>query len=294
MNFLISLKQLIRISLSEFSRFSPNFVGKQRFLRYVDPLLKVPNELTKKTVDSVNYELNTTDVIDFRLFYLGITEKSVLNYLKKSIVNQTKAIKEVIMLDIGANIGSVSLPLITTHPNLKIYAFEPSPAVFSRLTQNVNLNPDVSDRIVLNNIALSNVSGSVDFFVSNNENNSGVGSLGKMHNTLDNGVTVESKKGDDLIDQKIIPEPDLIKIDVEGFEAEVLEGLTNFLKRSRGIKIIFENEPYRVDEREKPGDLVINFLYSLGFSLYLLQDDGSVQEYNEKMLDTHCDFVALN
>ncbi len=279
-------KKILRLCLADFSQKFPNFKGKSRIIRILDSFLSSGSEPVIKTINSVTYQFDTRDIIDFRGFYFGVNEKSVLAYLAKSIGSNQSVI-----WDVGANVGSVCLPLLSMCPNLIVHAFEPSPPVFSRLNVNINLNSNISERIYLENIALSDSSGVIDFFVSNELENSGVGSLGKMHNTSNVPIQVNCCTGDELIMQKKISIPSFIKIDVEGFEYEVLKGLMSFLKTSNATQIVFEHEPYRLEERKLEKTSVIRLLKDLGFTLYAIDDDG-LRSFSEAMLDAHHDFLA--
>jgi FkbM family methyltransferase len=290
-NYNYSLTEKLRLFLANISSNSIYFKGKTRLVRSLDNLLRKSSQSTHKTISSVNYVLDTRDLIDFRLFYFGVTETGVINYLREYIGD-----RDVVFWDIGANVGSVSLPLLNMCPQLTINAFEPSPPVFERLTNNLALNPSISDRINLLNIALSNFSGSVEFFSSAEPHNSGVGSLGKMHNTVNKAVEVSCYTGDDFIINDKLQQPSIIKIDVEGFEYEVIEGLVSLLKNSPAIQIIFEHEPYRIDERGLKRDSVVQLLKQLDFELYCVPEDScnlKLIKFEEKMLSTHCDLLAM-
>ena len=100
---------------------------------------------------NINYCINLREGIDLGIF-LGINnEASILNVNKIMNINKKKTI-----IDIGANIGSVSLPLAKTFKNSKIISIEPTVYAFSKLKKNVNLNPYLKKRIILQNIFISN------------------------------------------------------------------------------------------------------------------------------------------
>ncbi|NEO83070.1 MAG: FkbM family methyltransferase [Spirulina sp. SIO3F2] len=264
------------------------------FCKVLDVLLGTRKKSATKRIRGITYQLDTQDLIDFRLFYFGCNENHLINYLQ----NQIKE-NHTVLWDIGVNIGSVSLPLIAACPNLQIHAFEASPPVFERLKINVDLNG--LTRIKLHKIALGNECRVVDFFVSSMVRNSGVGSLASTSNSTNVPVQVDCYTGDHIIEKKIAIEPSLIKIDVEGFEYEVLAGMRSLLKTAANLKIVFEHEPYRLKERGMRPDKIVNMLMDYGYEMYLIshQDafynisQNSLKKFELSMLKHKCDFVAI-
>ena len=100
---------------------------------------------------NINYCINLREGIDLGIFLGFNNEASILNIDKIMNINKKKTI-----IDIGANIGSVSLPLAKTFKNSTIISIEPTVFAFSKLKKNVNLNPYLKKRIILQNIFISN------------------------------------------------------------------------------------------------------------------------------------------
>jgi FkbM family methyltransferase len=124
------------------------------------------------------------------------------------------------ILDIGSNIGTTVIAFYYKFPNAKIYAFEPDPHNFKRLQENVSLLPDTS-RIILNNVAVSDVHGEVlDFYVS--AKNHWSSSLSKRKET-DVKVTVKTTSLDGFCKEQNILSIDLVKMDIEGAESKALD-----------------------------------------------------------------------
>ena len=190
--------------------------------------------------------------------------------------------------DIGANIGAITLPLLHKFTNLEATLFEPSAEVAGRLIRNVANNPNLCSRATILNVALSDSEGINNFYVSNESFNSGVAGLGHSHNRYKFSVGVQTYTGDSLIESKKYDPPQLIKIDVEGFELEVLKGLKNTLLQFHPT-IIFEHSLYRFKERNQSKDSVVKFLESLGYKIYDLLDNGMSKNLD---LDRDADFIA--
>lgn len=126
-------------------------------------------------------------------------------------------------LDIGANIGNYS-KLLLEETNSKVISFEPQPFVFKKLSDNLY---NYSDRTTLVNKGISNKSGALK--IHYNENQPSLASFVEEVNHLEHiqnneTLEVEVTSIDDFCRENQITEIDFIKIDVEGFEYEVLEG----------------------------------------------------------------------
>ncbi|MBW4615763.1 MAG: FkbM family methyltransferase [Desmonostoc vinosum HA7617-LM4] len=295
-----SFKDNLRLQISIFSekylKFPRKTIGYTlSFIvcKVADVLLR-GSEQINKSVGGVNYQLDTRDLVGFRLFYFGCNENHIFKYLQNQIGEQ-----KTILWDIGANIGSVSFPLINACPNLKVHAFEPSPPVFARLKRNVSLNS--FSNLHIHQLALGETCGSIEFFVSSKVSNSGVGSFASTLNSSSKPVQVDCLTGDFVIENKVAPQPAFIKIDVEGFEYEVLLGMSSLLKMADNLQIIFEHEPYRLKERGIQPDQITTFLGNLGFEIYRIShaksfykiSQHSLEAFNSSMLKDKCDFVAV-
>lgn len=123
-------------------------------------------------------------------------------------------------LDIGANIGSFTL-IASEQEKARAYAFEPHPETFRLLQRNVELNR--RNNVSLFNIALGRAEGEV--FLSDD--------AGSATNHIEpvqseRTVTVRCRRIDTVCSEHAI-HPQYIKIDVEGFEYDVLAGFGVFL-----------------------------------------------------------------
>jgi FkbM family methyltransferase len=240
-------------------------------------------------VDGVAYELDTGDLIGFNVLFAGGQESSLTKYLVGRI-----GAANVVVWDVGANIGAVSLPIARRAPNAVVHSFEPSPVVLPHLLRNVAANPALSSRVHVHPWALSNVSGETSFFVSNEKFNSGVGGLGHSHNRTQRAVSIRCWRGDDLLSAGEIPRPDFIKIDVEGFEIEALRGCEALLRSAeKPLEIVFEHCLYRLEERKLPRTQVVDYLRELGFELFAIEADGErVRPFSPGDLTSDTDLVA--
>ena len=122
----------------------------------------------------------------------------------------------------------------------------------------------------------------VDFYVSGTETNSGLGSLAASEAARSRPVPVAARTGV-LVETGAAAAPDLIKLDLEGFEYEALDGLRGVLAATRHVVVVFEHEPYRLAERGV-GALAIDLLHGHGFSVFAVPAGGAPRPWSARML----------
>ena len=151
-------------------------------------------------------------------YWLGTYELEKQKFFEKVVK------KDDVVYDIGANVGFYTLlasELIG--PNGRVFAFEPLPRNIFYLKKHIKLNK--LNNIAIIEAAVSDKKGVLNF--SEYESNA-TGRLGK-----EGQLKVSSVVLDDLLkDGKILP-PNVLKIDVEGAEAEVLKGAGDILSKHR-------------------------------------------------------------
>jgi FkbM family methyltransferase len=281
----------MRRIIGSLARRTPHFRGKTRVLRITDRVLGSSSEhgqshSFRTSVSGVNLQLDTRDVIDFRLLYQGGHDAHIVHLITEKLP------RGAVFWDVGANVGSVSLPVARARRDVTLELFEPSPPVAARLRMNLELNEHLAPRINIRSCALSNRTGEADFFISNEKHNSGVGGLTASGNREGSPTKVAVLRGDDLIEANPTIRPSFIKIDVEGYELEVLEGLRRYFETAENVELIFEHEPYRVLERGQERSSTFDYLHSLGFALYRIDPDGEAQPLHHSDLDKHADVYA--
>ena len=139
-------------------------------------------------------------------------------------------------VDVGANCGLYSILGPLWNPNLKVVAFEPVPAIFQGLQRNVRLN-HLEGCVHCENAALSSQSGHATLFLPTQEglDLESTGTLVTESWQARKGspqldvVTVRFDEYEECHPMRV----DLVKIDVEDFEARVLQGMQATMMRDR-------------------------------------------------------------
>jgi len=152
-------------------------------------------------------------------------------------------------IDIGCNIGLISLYMIKNVPGIKIYAFDPGPHQSGLFRRSITKN-NLGNQIELFELALSNIDGEADFYIHKSENAPGDGFIDTERYGKTSKILVKSNKLDTWWIKHSKPYIDLIKIDTEGAELWVLEGAAELINECRPVivteisKLNYKKYPY--------------------------------------------------
>jgi FkbM family methyltransferase len=149
------------------------------------------------------------------------------------------------VVDIGAHLGWYTFLAAKHMPLGTVYGFEMDDLNFALLQKNMAMNH--CDNVHIYNAAISDLAGIVSYQRKNNRPSPGFRLRPDMSSEISSGfMTVHSIKLDDFFDDRGIA-PDIIKIDVEGAEMNVLQGIRRTLIESRPI-LFLEIHPYALPE----------------------------------------------
>ncbi len=172
-----------------------------------------------------------------------------------------------ICVDVGANIGITAIWMAKN--SKKVYAFEPVPDNVNRLVENLEANNILNVNIIKKAVSNKNGDAILTLF-----NSYGHHSLSSKHISSPKGaISVETITLDKFAECEKIDKIDVLKIDVEGFELEVLQGAKKMLTEKRVNMIIFEHAPILMKLQDRKPSEVVEFLIGLGYSIYRL--DGT-------------------
>jgi FkbM family methyltransferase len=163
--------------------------------------------------------------------------------------------KDDVFIDVGANVGVYSI-MLSAEKQANSFAFEPIPETFKILETNVKIN-NLENKIKIFNIGLGKERNKIKFF-SNLDVSNHV--ISNQEVTGENVITLDISPLDDLS----ISEPVCMKIDVEGFEMEVLKGANSLLKSKSLNAIIIELNGSGLKYGVKDID-IHNYLLNYGF-----------------------------
>jgi len=213
------------------------------------------------------------------------------------------------VLDIGANIGTVAIPLVTTYGAAHAVAFEPEPLNFKLLRCNVILN-DTEDLITCVQVAVSDATGMVEFELS--EDNYGdhrvrarAGAvLDSMGESARATISVPACRLQDALARASVrtEEVGLVWVDTQGHEGQVLAGAGDLpgkapwvveywpygLRRARGLDLFHE----RVSESFAQ---VIDIKLSIAAGQDVMLDASEVASLADRLTTprSHTDLLLL-
>lgn len=213
------------------------------------------------------------DYISQHLFTYGSWDEPLLAISKIFY----DAVESPLILDIGANLGAYSIPIAKDIQNSdgKIIAFEPQRIIFYQLCANAFINR--LDNYYPINKAVGDQVGTLEIPEFNYAINNNVGAFSlqkdfRVAHGIESSVT-DKKHVVDVItldELQVDRAPALIKIDVEGYEINVLKGSTFFLKKHNFPPIFFE--AWEFDWFEEGKRQLLSFVESVGYNLF--QFDG--------------------
>lgn len=241
----------------------PFFRGQDRIFNYLFKKNKLSKEWHTVRPIQGNFKItcDASTWIGAKIIYTGNYEPALKNVAKKIIR------KGDYVLDIGANIGFHTLYFAelvgdTGH----ITSFEPVPYNFKTLINNVRLNS--LKNISAKNIALGIKNEQITIVADEKSANPGTFNLFDQSGS----TLITCCIGDEVIgDQRV----DFIKIDVEGYESFVIEGILDTIKKNRPI-IIFE---YDIHYHKKTGltkDHIFLLLSPLNYHFEYITQFGRV------------------
>lgn len=139
-----------------------------------------------------------------------------------------------VVLDVGANIGSISILAASKGEKVSVFAFEPTEKLLPLIRENIGVN-QFEKRIMVFQTAVSDKNGNVSFVLKKESEVNHIDT-----NNSKNSVSINSITLDSFAKQNRINKIDLLKVDVEGAEMLVFRGSKRLLQNNQVRIILFE------------------------------------------------------
>jgi FkbM family methyltransferase len=173
--------------------------------------------------------------------------------------------------DVGANFGYHTLGAAAT--GARVYAFEPVPRLRQRLAGNLRLN-GLERRVIVSEYALSDRSGSADFYLAKRRDDGSHSLIAGVQAQSIDRITVRTTRLDDYLQASGAPPPTVVKIDVEGAEALVLDGAGALLDSATPPAVIIETADRLADQIQESASSVLARLFRRGFQVFRIPEAG--------------------
>ena len=166
------------------------------------------------------------------------------------------------VVDVGANIGYYALLSAGIVGNTgKVYAFEPDPSYYSLLKKNIEVNK-LAAIVRPFNFAVGNNDGKIPFFLGVSTGSS----LFRVPDITGQKVLVDVVSLDNFFARRNWPVVDFVKIDAEGADKIVLDGMRSVLKKNPAIKLVIEVNPSSLKSADTSAEALFFLLVELGFN----------------------------
>ena len=192
-----------------------------------------------------------------RAHWVGVMGRDERAYLEKNIRPGLR------ILDVGSNLGLYSVLMARlAGPGGRLICFEPDPGLFSALQESCRRN-EVS-WVECHNLAVG--SAAAELTLHKSILNSGDNHLGNRKGHLfRRAITTQVVRLDDFLPQLAV---DFIKIDVQGWELEVLRGMPRILNENANVRIYFEFWPLGYRRANSSHRELIAFLREANFRIF--------------------------
>jgi FkbM family methyltransferase len=222
------------------------------------------NDSTIVNRGGATFQLDLAQGIDFAIYLGDAFERDTKKALRDRVVAGG------VVLDIGANIGAHTLHLAKlVGPDGRVLAFEPTDFAFRKLQRNIELNTPLAGRITAYNCFLAARDG--DPLPDNIYSSWPLVSEAELHaKHLGRAMPTRSastRSIDSILAEAGNPSVQLVKLDVDGFECEILRGAAKLLGVQKPV-LVMELAPYVLEERGASLAELLALLTSNGYRLY--------------------------
>ena len=219
------IRYIVRLYLSRF----PITEGKKYIYVFAKKyLLPSRSNINSRTKHGFYLKLNLKNPEhQYYYFYMSHDERYEIKNLQK-IINNTD-----VCWDIGANIGFYSFLFASIVKNGEVVSFEPIFKTYNDLKDGKDINN--YKNIVLNNYALGSECKDQKIFFSHEDLSIGTASF-LDSDSFENSEMVHINTIDNICHR--LKTPDFLKIDVEGFQMQVIKGGSDFFKNNLPLIMI--------------------------------------------------------
>lgn len=203
--------------------------------------------------------------VDAEIHKTGVWENDLSRILKKYLQPGD------VFLDIGANIGYHSL-FVAAHlrDTGRVYAFEPLPRLAKQIESSIQSNGFSNVTVCNFGLAENNDDDRTIYIRDENTGGSSLFRYDHLENVRIKGLEkIKLRTLDSFLDS---PRVALIKIDVEGYEFEVLKGAANVIAKTRPIIIVEFSPVFYSQQGGTKAEEILAFLECIGYKFFTIRE----------------------
>jgi len=228
---------------------------------------------TIELIKTNRFNFNMLSKTDYSWKYLDIVFEEMTALLLRQKASSTGT-----FIDIGAHFGFYSVLIGLKNQLTKIFAFEPLPENFELLKHNLKINNLTGTTVKK---AVSNNEGVSNFQVSAQTSQGGI--VANPDEKIIHSIEVPVTSLDKFLKTSPI-EPVMIKIDTEGHEISVLEGMEQLIKSVDDLWLTIEFNPSCLIANNHDPNQLLSLLVKKGFDIFVICDQELIyQKYQPGM-----------
>lgn len=221
---------------------------------------------TVSDIHGVSVEYDLSSVIGRALLLEGEFEEPEIQFFLRRLRQRERPV----VVDVGANIGVHTLRWAAGAPGAHVYSFEPSPESRERLVRNVERS-GLASAVTVEPLAVSDAPGRAQFYHCRD------GAFSSLRDTRRQPVTstfdVEVTTLDAYAATRPLDRLALVKIDVEGFEHQVISGGRRTLETFRPDLFV---EIYGGSDSNPDPERTVATIQGMGYRAFVLVDGEPV------------------
>ena len=199
--------------------------------------------------------------------YAKFPEYEEMKFIESIIVDRD------IVVDVGANIGAISVLAASKGKNVLVFAFEPTKKIIPLFLENVGIN-HFGNKIKLIEKAVADKNGKIEFIL---ESESEINHIASSQNTKrEKSISVDCITLDKFFKDNSLKKINFLKVDVEGAELLVFKGAKECFEKQQVEMILFElneNASYFKYTKNK----IVKFLKKNSFDIYRFNQEGRLE-----------------
>ncbi len=206
------------------------------------------------------------------------------------------------ILDIGANIGYTAILFSRSLEKDKmVHAFEPEKNNFEKLRAKINAAA-LSDKVLTIQTLVGEKDGELELWLNDGnpaDHRVATTTLKAALGGSDRVTTIRSMRVDTYVfDQHISDDVSFIKLDVQGYESQVIDGMQSVLQSNREVVLVLEYSPQDMYALGYDSEVLLDRLNALGFRLYQIGKGSNLADLDLNTLKSltdkrgYCDIVC--